>query len=62
MSTDAPGTCCESVDLDYTIDDRYRRRSGRVFLTGTQALVRILLEQAQRDRDAGLDTAGFVSG
>ncbi len=62
MSTDAPVTCSETVDLDYTLDDRYRRRSGRVFLTGTQALVRILLEQAQRDRDAGLDTAGFVSG
>ena len=47
---------------DYALDDRYARQRGRVFLTGTQALVRILLDQARRDRAAGLDTAGFVSG
>ncbi|MEQ8653619.1 MAG: indolepyruvate ferredoxin oxidoreductase family protein [Kiloniellales bacterium] len=46
----------------YTLEDRYRLREGRVFLTGTQALVRILLDQARRDREAGLNTAGFVSG
>ena len=46
----------------YELADRYRRTEGRVFLTGTQALVRVLLEQAARDRAAGLDTAGFVSG
>ncbi len=47
---------------DYALEDRYRLREGRVFLTGTQALVRILLDQARRDREAGLKTAGFVSG
>ncbi|MGG7644316.1 indolepyruvate ferredoxin oxidoreductase family protein [Rhodovulum sp. YNF3179] len=46
----------------YALDDRYDRRSGRVFLTGTQALVRILLDQARRDRTAGLNTAGLVTG
>ncbi|GAB4272413.1 MAG: indolepyruvate ferredoxin oxidoreductase family protein [Pararhodobacter sp.] len=46
----------------YALEDRYTRTSGRVFLTGTQALVRILLDQARRDRAAGLNTAGFVSG
>ncbi len=46
----------------YALEDRYRLREGRVFLTGTQALVRILLDQARRDREAGLNTAGFVSG
>ena len=51
------------VDLDdYELADRYARREGRVYLTGTQALVRILLDQAGRDRARGLDTAGFVSG
>lgn len=47
---------------DYSLLDRYRRQTGRVLLTGTQALVRILLDQRDRDRAAGLNTAGFVSG
>jgi len=47
---------------DYAITDRYTRREGRVFLTGTQALVRIVLDQARRDREAGLKTGGLVSG
>ena len=47
---------------DYALSDRYARTTGRVFLTGTQALVRIALDQARRDRAAGLDTAGFISG
>jgi indolepyruvate ferredoxin oxidoreductase len=52
-----------SPTLDsYELADRYRRTEGRVFLTGTQALVRVLLDQARRDRRAGLNTAGFVSG
>ena len=47
---------------NYELLDRYRRESGRVFLTGTQALVRIPLMQRTLDRAAGLNTAGFVSG
>jgi len=47
---------------NYELDDRYRRESGRVFLTGTQALVRIPLMQRTMDVAAGLNTAGFVSG
>jgi indolepyruvate ferredoxin oxidoreductase len=47
---------------DYRLEDRYTRESGRVFMTGTQALVRILMDQSRRDRAAGLRTAGFVSG
>ncbi|MCL6282529.1 indolepyruvate ferredoxin oxidoreductase family protein [Ruegeria sp. 2012CJ41-6] len=46
----------------YRLQDRYDLTSGRVFLTGTQALVRIMMDQARRDRVAGLNTAGFVSG
>ncbi len=46
----------------YELDDRYRRRSGRAFLTGTQALVAIMLHQRRLDRANGLNTAGFVSG
>ncbi len=47
---------------NYELIDRYRRESGRVLLTGTQALVRIPLMQRTMDAAAGLDTAGFVSG
>jgi indolepyruvate ferredoxin oxidoreductase len=47
---------------NYELEDRYRRESGRVFLTGTQALVRLPLMQRTLDRAAGLNTAGFVSG
>ena len=52
-----------SYPLDnYELLDRYRRESGRVFLTGTQAIVRIALMQRTLDRAAGLNTAGFISG
>jgi len=47
---------------NYELPDRYRRESGRVFLTGTQALVRIPLMQRTIDKAAGLNTAGFISG
>jgi len=47
---------------DYSLLDRYARSRGRVLLTGTQAIVRILLDQRDRDRADGLNTAGFVSG
>jgi len=46
----------------YQLSDRYDRERGRVFLTGTQAIVRIALDQSKRDRAAKLDTAGFISG
>lgn len=45
-----------------SLDDKYALRSGRALLSGTQALVRLLLVQRARDVAAGLDTAGFVSG
>ena len=49
-------------DLSITLDDRYTATSGRVFLTGTQALVRLPMLQRMRDEAAGLNTAGFISG
>ena len=45
-----------------TLDDKYVLGRGRVFLTGTQALVRLPMMQRQRDQAAGLDTACFISG
>ena len=44
------------------IDDKYRLTRGRAFMTGTQALVRLPMLQRERDRQAGLNTAGFISG
>ncbi|MWD27035.1 indolepyruvate ferredoxin oxidoreductase family protein [Aquicoccus sp. SCR17] len=46
----------------YELSDRYTQPAGQVFLTGTQALTRVMLDQARRDKAAGLNTAGFVSG
>ena len=50
----------ELADVD--LDDKYTRPRGRVFLTGIQALVRLVLVQRQRDVAAGHDTAGYISG
>ena len=53
-----PGTALRNV----TLDDKYDLSRDRVFITGTQAIIRLLLMQRERDRLAGLSTAGFVSG
>ena len=45
-----------------TLDDKYTLTSGRIYLSGIQALVRLPLIQRQRDQAAGLNTAGFISG
>ncbi|MDY7576913.1 indolepyruvate ferredoxin oxidoreductase family protein [Herbaspirillum sp. RTI4] len=47
---------------DITLDDKYRRQTGRVFMTGTQALIRLTMLQRKRDQHAGLNTAGFITG
>ena len=48
--------------LNVSLEDKYTLASGRVYLSGTQALVRLPMMQRQRDLSAGLNTAGFVSG
>jgi indolepyruvate ferredoxin oxidoreductase len=45
-----------------TLDSRYVELDQPVLMSGTQALVRVLLEQARLDRAAGLTTGGLVSG
>ena len=47
---------------DYRLTDNLWARHGQVFMTGTQALVRLPLMQRWRDEAAGLNTRGFVSG
>ena len=50
------------VDLEYTLDDKYLLDEGKVFLSGTQALVKLPLIQKKVDELNGLNTAGFISG
>jgi indolepyruvate ferredoxin oxidoreductase len=45
-----------------SLDDKYDLTQDRVFVTGYQALIRLTLMQKERDRRAGLNTAGYVSG
>jgi indolepyruvate ferredoxin oxidoreductase len=45
-----------------TLDDKYVLEKGRVYLTGTQALVRLPMLQRQRDAAVGLNTGCFISG
>ena len=45
-----------------TLQDTFTLESGRVFMSGTQALARLPLEQARQDTRAGLNTGGFISG
>ena len=45
-----------------SLDQKYTQGTGHIFLTGIQALVRLPMAQIRRDRAAGLNTAGFVTG
>ncbi len=44
------------------LDDKYDLKQHQVFVTGYQAIIRACLMQKERDRRAGLNTAGYVSG
>lgn len=59
MSTPAP---LVPALRPYALADNLAASRGTVFLTGTQALVRLPLMQKRLDEMAGLHTAGFVSG
>jgi indolepyruvate ferredoxin oxidoreductase len=45
-----------------TLNDRFDLTKSQVLLNGTQALVRLMLTQQARDKAAGLNTAGYVTG
>jgi indolepyruvate ferredoxin oxidoreductase len=45
-----------------SLDDKYALDESRQLLTGTQAIVRLMLTQRARDVRAGLNTAGYVTG
>ncbi|WP_423195446.1 MULTISPECIES: indolepyruvate ferredoxin oxidoreductase family protein [unclassified Cupriavidus] len=45
-----------------SLDDKYTLERGRIYISGTQALVRLPMLQRERDVANGLNTAGFISG
>ncbi|RRJ85191.1 indolepyruvate ferredoxin oxidoreductase family protein [Aestuariirhabdus litorea] len=44
------------------LDDKYKKTTGRIYISGNQALVRLPTLQHELDKRAGLNTAGFISG
>ncbi len=48
--------------LNVTLEDKYLLDQGRIFITGTQALVRLPLMQQRRDAAEGHNTACYISG
>jgi indolepyruvate ferredoxin oxidoreductase len=56
--TPAQHAALESVQLD----DKYSLQTGRAWMSGIHALVRLPMMQRMRDVRAGLNTAGFISG
>jgi indolepyruvate ferredoxin oxidoreductase len=47
---------------EVTLDDKWTLEKGRAYMSGTQALIRLLMLQRQRDVLNGLNTAGFLTG
>ena len=50
------------LNITYSLDDKYSLDKGRVFLTGTQALVRLPIIQRKIDTNIGINSAGYISG
>jgi len=58
-------TAIQPVDVilrEVSLDDKYSLDSARAYINGIEALVRLPILQHQRDQEAGLKTAGFISG
>jgi indolepyruvate ferredoxin oxidoreductase len=51
-----------ATSRDFSLDEKYRREEGRIFLSGIQALVRLPLDQHRADRRRGLRTAILIAG
>jgi indolepyruvate ferredoxin oxidoreductase len=58
----APELTCEMPKHAVSLDDKYALDETHQILTGTQAIVRLMLTQRARDVRAGLNTAGYVTG
>ncbi|MDH3643460.1 MAG: indolepyruvate ferredoxin oxidoreductase family protein [Gammaproteobacteria bacterium] len=47
---------------EFSLQDRYQRETGVIFISGIQALVRMAMQQRGWDMAQGLNTGGFISG
>ncbi len=47
---------------EVALDDRFTQPSGRFYMNGSHALLRLMMLQRQIDEAAGLNTGGFVTG
>jgi indolepyruvate ferredoxin oxidoreductase len=45
-----------------SLDDKYDLNKDRIFISGPQVMVRATLAQKALDREAGLNTAGYITG
>ena len=45
-----------------SLDDKYIKKTGSIYINGIQSLVRLPLIQKQRDLKNKLNTSGFISG
>ena len=61
-ATDLASSPIPAVGREISLDDKYELDEGLVFMSGIQALVRLLLEQMRADRRRGMNTATMVSG
>ena len=52
----------KKLNTNYKLSDKYTLDKGRVFLTGTQALVRLPIIQRKIDQSNGINTACYISG
>ncbi|NQV55762.1 MAG: indolepyruvate ferredoxin oxidoreductase family protein, partial [Rhodospirillales bacterium] len=57
-----PDTVDQSTNTLLTLDTKFTAVSGRIYITGAQALARLPMMQRQRDQAIGLNTAGYISG
>ncbi len=61
MNAPLPADALKAI-ASLSLDDKYSQPAGKAFMSGVQALVRLPLLQHTRDLQAGLRTAGFISG
>jgi indolepyruvate ferredoxin oxidoreductase len=50
------------MTTNITLDDKYTQPSGKIYLSGNQALVRLSIQQRMRDAASGFNTGAYVSG